>query len=73
MSNSFKNTMKITQIIDIYMRTKLTTHFLLLFLLVGSTSFANLKITNDQDPEKDKVLISVLNYMLTKGHYNQKE
>ena len=65
--------MKITQIIDIYMRTKLTTHFLLLFLLVGSTSFANLKITNDQDPEKDKVLISVLNYMLTKGHYNQKE
>ena len=55
------------------MRTKLTTHFLLLFLLVGSTSFANLKITNDQDPEKDKVLISVLNYMLTKGHYNQKE
>ena len=73
MSNSFKNTMKITQIIDIYMRTKLTTHFLLLFLLVGSISFANLKITNDQDPEKDKVLISVLNYMLTKGHYNQKE
>ena len=65
--------MKITQIIDIYMRTKLTTHFLLLFLLVGSISFANLKITNDQDPEKDKVLISVLNYMLTKGHYNQKE
>ena len=65
--------MKITKIIDIYMRTKLTTHFLLLFLLVGSTSFANLKITNDQDPEKDKVLISVLNYMLTKGHYNQKE
>ena len=64
--------MKITQIIDIYMRTKLTTHFLLLFLLVGSTSFANLKITNDQDPEKDKVLISVLNYMLTQGHYNQK-
>ena len=55
------------------MRTKLTTHFLLLFLLVGSISFANLKITNDQDPEKDKVLISVLNYMLTKGHYNQKE
>ena len=55
------------------MRTKLTTHFLLLFLLVSSISFANLKITNDQDPEKDKVLISVLNYMLTKGHYNQKE
>ena len=55
------------------MRTKLTTHFLLLFLLVSSISFANLKITNDQDPEKDKVLISVLNYMLTRGHYIEKE
>ena len=55
------------------MRTKLITHFLSLFLFVSSISFANPKITNDQDPEKDKVLISVLNYMLTKGHYNQKE
>ena len=55
------------------MRTKLTTHFLFLFLFLGSISFANPKITKDQDPEKDKVLISVLNYMLTKGHYNQKD
>ena len=54
------------------MRTKLTTHFLFLFLFLGSISFANPKITKDQDPEKDKVLISVLNYMLTKGHYNKK-
>ena len=54
------------------MRTKLITHFLSLFLFVSSISFANPKITNDQDPEKDKVLISVLNYMLTQGHYNQK-
>jgi len=54
------------------MRTKLTTHFLFLFLFVSSISFANPKITKDQDPEKDKVLISVLNYMLTQGHYNKK-
>ena len=30
------------------------------------------RLTNP-DPEKDKVLISVLNYMLTRGHYVQKE
>ena len=54
------------------MRNKLITTFLTLFLLVSSISFANSKITNQQDPEKDKVLISVLNYMLTQGHYNQK-
>ena len=33
------------------MRTKLTTHFLFLFLFVSSISFANPKITKDQDPE----------------------
>ena len=55
------------------MRNKLITTFLTLFLLVSSISFANSKITNQQDPEKDKVLISVLNYMLTRGHYIEKE
>ena len=55
------------------MRNKLITTFLTLFLFVSSISFANPKITNQQDPEKDKVLISVLNYMLTRGHYIEKE
>ena len=55
------------------MKTKIIIPFLSLFLLVNSICFANPTITNEQDPEKDKVLISVINYMLTRGHYVQKE
>ena len=55
------------------MKTKLLISFLSLFLLVSSISFANSTDNKNPDPEKDKVLISVLNYMLTRGHYVQKE
>ena len=55
------------------MKTKLLISFLSLFLLVSSISFANPTDNKNPDPEKDKVLISVLNYMLTRGHYVQKE
>ncbi len=34
---------------------------------------ANSTKRNTPDPEKDKILISVLNYMLTRGHYVKKE
>ena len=57
----------------IFMKTKLLISFLSLFLLVSSISFANPTDNKNPDPEKDKVLISVLNYMLTRGHYVQKE
>ena len=55
------------------MKTKLLISFLSLFLLVSSICFANPTDNKNPDPEKDKVLISVLNYMLTRGHYVQKE
>ena len=55
------------------MKTILLISFLSLFLLVSSISFANPTDNKNPDPEKDKVLISVLNYMLTRGHYVQKE
>ena len=55
------------------MKTKLLISFLSLFLLVSSISFANPTDNKNPDPEKDKVLISVLNYMLTRGHYVEKE
>ena len=55
------------------MKTKIIIPFLSLFLLVNSICFSNPTITDEQDPEKDKVLISVINYMLTRGHYVQKE
>ena len=55
------------------MKTKLLISFLSLFLLVSSISFANPTDNKNPDTEKDKVLISVLNYMLTRGHYVQKE
>ena len=55
------------------MKTKLLISFLSVFLLVSSISFANPTDNKNPDPEKDKVLISVLNYMLTRGHYVQKE
>jgi carboxyl-terminal processing protease len=55
------------------MKTKIIIPFLSLFLLINGLSFANPTIIKKQDPEKDKVLIYVLNYMLTRGHYVQKE
>ena len=48
--------------------SKITIPFLTLFLL-----FASFKTTPiEKDPEKDKVLISVINYMLSNGHYSPK-
>lgn len=55
------------------MKTKIIIPFLSIFLLISGLSFANPTIIKEQDPEKDKVLIYVLNYMLTRGHYVQKE
>ena len=55
------------------MKTKLLISFLSLFLLISSISFAYPTDNKSPDPEKDKVLISVLNYMLTRGHYVEKE
>lgn len=55
------------------MKTKIIISFLSLFLLISGQSFANPTIIKEQDPEKDKILIYVLNYMLTRGHYVQKE
>ena len=53
------------------MKTKLLP-FLTLFLLVNHTSVAT-ELTNTNDPEKDKILITVLNYMLTRGHFVGKQ
>lgn len=55
------------------MKTKLLIPCLSLFLLISSISFAYPTDNKSPDPEKDKVLISVLNYMLTRGHYVEKE
>lgn len=52
------------------MKTKFLIPFLA-FFLVANTIQANSPTTND--PEKDKVLISVLNFMLTRGHFVEKE
>ena len=46
--------------------------FFFFLLLVSNIGFASPSSTKDQDPEKDKVLVSVLNYMLTRGHYVEK-
>ncbi len=54
------------------MKTKLFIPILSLLLLVSNVTFANNSNINN-DPEKDKVLISVLNYMLTRGHFVEKE
>jgi carboxyl-terminal processing protease len=53
------------------MKTKLFIPILALLLLVSNVNFANNTPPNN-DPEKDKVLISVLNYMLTRGHFVEK-
>ena len=55
------------------MKKKLLIPCLSLFLLISSISFAYTSDNKSPDPEKDKVLISVLNYMLTRGHYVEKE
>ena len=55
------------------MKKKLLIPCLSLFLLISSISFAYTTDNKSPDPEKDKVLISVLNYMLTRGHYVEKE
>jgi len=49
---------------------KIFTPFLTLILLF--TNFTA-QAKTDNDPEKDKVLVTVLQYMLTKGHYAVKE
>ncbi len=54
------------------MKTKLFIPILTLLLLFSNVTFANNPV-NDPDPEKDKVLISVLNYMLTRGHFVEKQ
>ncbi|CAI8354603.1 MAG: Tail-specific protease [Flavobacterium sp. SCGC AAA160-P02] len=47
--------------------------FLSVWLIFSNVSLANSYKNIPADPEKDKVLISVLNYMLTRGHYVQKD
>lgn len=54
------------------MKTKLFIPILTLLLLVSNVNFAN-NTTFNNDPEKDKVLVSVLNYMLTRGHFVEKD
>lgn len=50
---------------------KLLTYSLVLTLLFSSFSASSNPVV--KDPEKDKVLISVLNYILTKGHFVEKK
>jgi len=52
------------------MKTSFKTHLFCSFFLLSSVSFQAQKTSTDT--EKDKVLISVLNYMLTQGHFVQK-
>ncbi len=52
------------------MKTKQLLSFLLITFLFGQSIFSNNVIN---DPEKDKVIISVINYMLTRGHFVEKE
>ncbi|MFD2568856.1 carboxy terminal-processing peptidase [Pseudotenacibaculum haliotis] len=54
------------------MKTKFLIPFLAFLLLFGNATHAN-NTTINKDPEKDKVLISVLNYMLTRGHFVEKQ
>ncbi len=52
------------------MKTKFFTSLIIILLF---SSNANLFSRNDNDPEKDKVIIYVLQNILTRGHYVQKE
>ena len=54
------------------MKTKFFIPILTLLILICNVSFAENNSTPNNDPEKDKVLISVLNYMLTRGHFVEK-
>ena len=56
-----------------FIKTKLLIPFLSVWLIFSNVSLANSYKNIPADPEKDKVLISVLNYMLTRGHYVQKD
>ncbi|TVZ55843.1 carboxyl-terminal processing protease [Lutibacter sp. Hel_I_33_5] len=47
------------------------TLILIAFLTISAPLFAN-NNPKDNDPEKDKVLVSVLNYMLSRGHFVEK-
>lgn len=54
------------------MKTKLFIPILTICLFLSNITFANTSEI-DPDPEKDKVIISVLNYMLTRGHFVEKD
>tara|TARA_R110002073_G_scaffold331253_1_gene515911 strand:+ start:10115 stop:12241 length:2127 start_codon:yes stop_codon:yes gene_type:complete len=54
------------------MKTKLLIPFFTLFLLISNVTYAS-NTTNNNDPEKDKALISALNYILTQGHFVEKQ
>ncbi|MFL0101399.1 carboxy terminal-processing peptidase [Tenacibaculum maritimum] len=53
------------------MKTKLFFPFLIVILLFSSSTQA--KNTFNKDPEKDRIIIYVLQNILTRGHYVQKE
>jgi len=54
------------------MKTKFKIFIPFLTLILLFTNFTA-QAKTDNDPEKDKVLVTVLQYMLTKGHYAVKE
>ena len=54
------------------MKTKFIIPVLAFLLLFSNANYASNPTINN-DPEKDKVLISVLNYMLTRGHFVEKK
>jgi carboxyl-terminal processing protease len=54
------------------MKTKLFIPILTICLLLSNITFATGNKV-EPDPEKDKVIISVLNYMLTRGHFVEKD
>lgn len=54
------------------MKTKLLIPFLTLFLLISNVNYAS-STTYNNDPEKDRALISALQYILTQGHFVEKQ
>ena len=67
--NSCKEIIKNTTEQNMKRVSKFIVPFVALFLLLSSFTTNNV----EKDPEKDKVLISVINYMLTNGHYLPKD
>ncbi len=67
--NHCKGTIEITTEKNMKRVYKIIIPFIALFVLLSSFTTTPIKT----DPEKDKVLISVINYMLTNGHYLPKE